>query len=93
MNLAKRPYLRWFRWSGRSFTLRPHASPDFVEEIHHQQDMTLGCLWLGAFRRHHRDDALAVGGEIELVPKPVFASCLANHTRDFSGWNEPSFTV
>src|SRR5262249_35965749 len=36
---------------------------------------------------------LPSGARSKLMAKPVFASCLANHTRGFSGWNEPSFTV
>ena len=51
---------------GGSFALRRHAAPDFVEEIHHQRYMTLGFSRFRALRRHQHDEALAVGGEIEV---------------------------
>src|SRR5262249_51412482 len=47
-------------------TLRRDAPPDFVEEIHHNLDVILRFSWLGALRRHQHDEALAVGGEIEV---------------------------
>ena len=50
----------------RSFAQRRHAAPDFVEEIPHQPYMTLGFLWLRTLGRHQRDEALAVGGEIQV---------------------------
>src|SRR6266481_2655037 len=50
----------------RSFTLRCYVPADFVEEIHCQRYMILRFSRSWTLRRHQDDEALAVGGEIEV---------------------------
>src|SRR4029434_8449651 len=50
----------------RSLALCRHARSDLVEEVCHNLDVTLGFPRFGALRRHQYNEALAVGGEVEI---------------------------
>ena len=65
------------------------APPDFVEEIHDQRHMTLGFSRLRALSRHQHDEALAVGGEIEIRSQAEVRKL----PRGLSATNVPPFTM